>query len=708
MFKILHFSFCIVVSVAVLGQTPLTLEEAVRGQFVQFAPQDISQLQWLPGGLEYVYTNDTALYVGTVKKGEKVLFTLKDLNQLMGNSPLKSFPSIAWEADRSFRFEHQRRMAHVNLATRQSEFSSAYPEDAQNVDYASTSRSFAFTRANDLYVMSGGKELRVTSNPEGTVSGQSISRNEYGISKGTFWSPDGQLLAFYQKDESLVSKYPLTQYSKVPASVNEIRYPMAGGLSERVGVGIYNPQNGTTVFLDANNGREDDQHYLTNLAWTPDSKSVLLIWLNRSTSILQMKSYDVSSGKETKVLFSDKDTKWLEPLFAPVFLPTKPDQFVWITNRSGFDNVHYYHISGAQLGATNFGFDVLEILGFDKEGTKVYVTATGENATEQHAYEITLGTMSARKLTGQPGVHAVSISSAGLGILDRWSSLKTPNRITLYDAKGKEVRVLLEAANPLATKVIGTTEIFTIKSNLGDDLYCRLIKPSHFDPTKKYPVVVYVYNGPHVQLVNSGWLGGASLWMHYLAEQGYLVFTLDGHGSDHRGKAFEQAIHRQLGTQEMEDQLAGVNWLKQQPFVDANRLGIHGWSYGGFMTTSMMLRKPGVFKVGVAGGPVIDWRLYEVMYTERYMDTPEENPEGYAAADLTGYVKNLQGKLLMIHGTDDDVVVLQHNMRFQKACIDQGVQADFFLYPGHAHNVRGKDRVHLMRKIIDYLITGLE
>jgi dipeptidyl-peptidase 4 len=208
-------------------------------------------------------------------------------------------------------------------------------------------------------------------------------------------------------------------------------------------------------------------------------------------------------------------------------------------------------------------------------------------------------------------------------------------------------------------------------------------------------------------LVTNSFLGGASLWMNYLAEEGYLVFTIDGRGSSNRGRDFEKAIHRQLGTKEIEDQMSGVEWLKKQSFVDASRMGIHGWSFGGFMTTSMMLKQPGTFKVGVAGGPVIDWKLYEVMYTERYMDTPDENPEGYKTADLTNYVTKLQGKILMIHGTDDDVVVMQHNMKFLKSAIENKVQVDFFAYPGHAHNVRGKDRVHLMTKVIDYLITNL-
>jgi dipeptidyl-peptidase-4 len=265
------------------------------------------------------------------------------------------------------------------------------------------------------------------------------------------------------------------------------------------------------------------------------------------------------------------------------------------------------------------------------------------------------------------------------------------------------VKTLLNAEDPLKNHFIGNIELGKITGHDGTALNYRLIKPTAFDPSKKYPVLVYVYNGPHVQLVNNGYLAGGSLWMNYFAERGYLVFTIDGRGSANRGKKFEQAIHRQLGNAEMEDQLAGVEWLRKQPFVDEGKMAIHGWSFGGFMTTSLMLRQPGVFKCGIAGGPVLDWSLYEVMYTERYMDTPQENPEGYKENNLSNYVKNLSGPLLMIHGTDDDVVVMQHNMRFLKTCITNNIPIDFFAYPGHAHNVRGKDRVHLMHKILDYV-----
>jgi dipeptidyl-peptidase 4 len=686
----------------------LTLEESVRQQFTVFAPESIDQLEWLPNTDTYAYVKDTVVMSGVPKKAEKVFFSLSQLKQWTGMSDLKAIPDMHWQSATQFYFVADHRYYHVDIKAGSYESARHTYDKAENEDYSVAARRLAFTMENDLYVTSGDRLIRVTENPKNIVSGQSVSRNEYGIEKGTFWSEDGGKLAFYQKDEAKVSDYPLTDYTTVPASVKNIKYPMAGATSEIISLGVYDVNAGTTVFLDINNGQKNDQYYATNLTWGADNKYVYVAMLNRQTTEMKFIAFDASTGKEHKVLFTETDEKWMEPTHPAYFIKGHPTEFLWFSERDGFRQLFHYNSSGELKGKTTAKFQLLEFLGFDAKGELAYVTGTGLNATETHAFVVNLKDMNIEMLTPAEGVHQVKIASNGKYVLDTYSSLNVPGKVDLLDHTGKLIKNMLASKNPLASRTIGTTEIFTIKSNLGDDLYCRLIKPSNFDPSKKYPVVVYVYNGPHVQLVTNNWLGGASLWMHYLAEDGYLVFTVDGHGSDHRGSKFEKVIHRQLGTQEIEDQMAGAEWLKKQSFVDANRMGVHGWSFGGFMTSSLMLRKPGTFKVGVAGGPVIDWNLYEVMYTERYMDTPQENPEGYKTADVTGYIKNLKGKLLMIHGMNDNVVVMQHNVKFLKSAVDSGVQVDFFAYPGHEHNVRGRDRVHLMRKVIDYLESELK
>jgi dipeptidyl-peptidase-4 len=303
-------------------------------------------------------------------------------------------------------------------------------------------------------------------------------------------------------------------------------------------------------------------------------------------------------------------------------------------------------------------------------------------------------------------MHNTQLSSDMSVAIDNYSNPETPRIVQVIETNGTKNKLILQAANPLADYSLGKMDIFTIKSKGGDDLYCRMFKPVNFDPNQKYPVIVYWYGGSHAQLITNGWNGGAGDYLfQYFAERGYVVFSIDTHGSDNRGKAFEQAMFRKAGDVQMEDMMSGVDYLKTLPFADTGNMGLFGWSYGGFMTTDFMLNHPDVFKVAVAGGPVIDWKFYEIMYTERYMDTPQENPEGFAATDLTKQVSKLKGKLMLIHGLQDNVVLQQHSVNFVKACVDNGVQIDYMIYPGHEHNVRGKDRAHLYKKIADYL-TG--
>jgi dipeptidyl-peptidase 4 len=326
---------------------------------------------------------------------------------------------------------------------------------------------------------------------------------------------------------------------------------------------------------------------------------------------------------------------------------------------------------------------------------------------EQNAYSLDLKSGRIVRITPQKGVHRTSVSHSGLYALDTYSSSTVPRETHLLSTNGKSIKILRQAENPLKDYKLGETTVFTIEATDGTPLYCRMIKPIDFDPLKKYPVVIYVYGGPHAQMITDSWMYGANFYLNFLAQKGYVVFTLDNRGSDKRGREFEQAIHRNLGKIEAEDQMQGVRYLKSLPFVDAERIGIDGWSYGGFMSVHMKLNYPETFKVAVAGGPVIDWKYYEVMYGERYMDHPESNPEGYEQANLINQVSKLEGKLLLIHGDMDPVVVWQHSLAFLKKCVSEGKLVDYFVYPGYEHNVRGRDRAHLIKKITSYFDENL-
>ena len=387
------------------------------------------------------------------------------------------------------------------------------------------------------------------------------------------------------------------------------------------------------------------------------------------------------------------------------FIPNNDHEFITLSERDGFMNIYHYNTNYQllnQITKNKWVVNSIKAIANDK----IYFDGTGEDPRSMHTFCVQISDKKQIQLTSEKGIHRTKLSPDNKYLIDQWSNAETPGITQIISLKNSRKNILHQAENPLKDFIIGETEMIELSTKIDQKLYGRLIKPSNFDASKKYPVLVYVYGGPHAQLVNNGWLSGASLWMYWMAEQGYLIFTLDGRGSANRGFEFESAIFRQLGTVEMNDQLKGVNYLKELPFVDEQRMAVHGWSFGGFMTTSLMTRHPGIFQTGVAGGPVIDWKWYEVMYGERYMDQPQTNENGYEEASLLNYAQDLSGNLLLIHGTADDVVVMQHNLAFVKKCIEEGKEIDFFPYPMHLHNVRGKDRIHLMKKVLNYILEN--
>ncbi|MEZ4827002.1 MAG: DPP IV N-terminal domain-containing protein [Bacteroidia bacterium] len=512
-------------------------------------------------------------------------------------------------------------------------------------------------------------------------------------------------MAFYRIDQSMVTDYPLVDYSTVPATPTPEKYPMAGGKSHEALVGIYDLSTRKTIYLQTG---EPAEQYLTNISWSPDEKSVYIAIVNRDQNHMWLNRYAASTGEKEATLFEETSEKYIEPEEGPIFIPGKNEEFLWYSKRDGFKHLYLYQTNGNLIRQITKGkWEVTGLLGFADNGSTLVYQSTEISPLEKHIFTLDLTKGKKNQLTKEKGVHNASLNGSGEYILDLWSNLQTPSQSEILDLKGKQQKKIYTASNPQSNYKPTEIEVFSLKAGDGTDLFCRLIKPADFDPSKKYPVMVYVYGGPHVQLVDYSWQGKADLFMLYMAQQGFVVFTLDNRGTPYRGLEFEQATYRRLGTVEMEDQLEGVSYLRRQTFVDTERIGVFGWSFGGFMTTSLMLRKPGVFKVGVAGGPVVDWKMYEVMYTERYMDTPEQNPEGYEAASLLNYTDRLQGRLLILHGLQDPTVVPQHSMMLLKKFVDNGKDIDFFLYPGHAHNVRGIDRAQMYEKISRYFMEHL-
>jgi dipeptidyl-peptidase-4 len=685
----------------------LTLEESVLQQGRAFKADGLTGFQWIPNTNKYLFYTDAWTKMksaSTTNETATELVTLAEINTALGTK-LKNFFSLQWIDANTFMVTENGKYYSYNLSTKTGKLRLQAPENIENNTFDATKMNLAFTEANNLYFINDkGEKVAVTNESnKSIVSGQSIARNEFGISGGIFWSPKSSYLAFYQKDETEVADYPLLNINETPGQLVNIKYPMIGQKSEKPRVGIYHLATQKTVFITPR-GKQDD--YLTNLSWTPDEKYILIAELNRGQNDMSLNLYDANSGAYVRTLLNEKNPRWVEPEHEAFFPNTKSNNFVWFSEKDGFPNLYYYSIEGKLIKQlTNNQFVVRDIISANAAGTEIYFKATGPNPTNMLVYKVDLKGKQTL-ITKDQGVHNVIPSADGNWFFDEFSNHDTPSKSLLYD-KSLKAKTLLVSKNKYEGYEIGSAEIKTIKAADGvTDLYTRLIKPSNFDPTKKYPVLVYVYGGPHAQMITNSYLDGANLWMYWMAEQGYLVFTVDNRGSDNRGFAFESIIHGKLGTHEMDDQLQGVAYLKSLPYVDGNRLAVHGWSYGGFMTTSLMLRKADTFKVGVAGGPVIDWKWYEVMYGERYMDTPAENAKGFEENTVYNYVKNLKGKLLLIHGTNDDVVVEQHNLSLVKKFVEAGKQVDYFPYPMHKHNVTGRDRVHLIQKVLNYVIDN--
>ena len=577
----------------------------------------------------------------------------------------------------------------------------------------------AFTKGRDLFINDGASEICVAQGENDQISyGQSVSRNEFGINGGIFWSPEGSKLAFYRKDESRVTDFPLLDISTRTGTLKNIKYPMNGMASEEIRLGIYDLASKKTVWCDVTDFGYD--RYLTNISWSPDERYVFIQVLDRTQKHMKFNMYRASDGSFVRTLFTEDDERYVEPL-DPVWFLKGTYSFIYRTNvRDGFRNLYLCDTLGTVRRLTSVDADV-DYVGND--GKTVFYTSAEVSPVENHLFSISVTGLKNRRgiesvskakfgkpvrLTFEEGWHSVSLSADCRSFIDRFSSFNVPSVTQVRTTDGKLVRELGRAEDPLKAFKTGKVMLGTVKSADGRfDNWYRLYLPADFDPSRKYPVILYVYGGPHSQMVNDSWLGGVRMWEMLMAQKGYVVYVQDNRGTQNQGEEYEKAIHRHCGRNEMADQMVGIDMLKSLPFVDSDRIGVHGWSYGGFMTISLMTHFPETFKAGVAGGPVIDWKWYEVMYGERYMDTPETNPEGFKETSLIENAGNLKGKLLICQGAIDNTVVWEHSLSFVQKCIELGIQLDYFPYPLSEHNVAGRWRIHLMDKVTDYLEANL-
>lgn len=670
----------------------------------KYRAQKINGLSWQPNADNYAFIDDkhNVILVNAASGKETVWIP----NDSLVTHNILGLRSFDWVDANTIFSEHNNALIHydgkhLSINT----FENVKFEDV--IDMSLKSQLFITKNADGVFVQSaqnGFKPILLCSDTgKNIVFGESVHRSEWGIDEGQYISPNGKYIAFYRMDESMVEDYPLINTETPIATVKYIKYPMAGRASHQVKVGIFDvarsAQNGKTVYHYIQTDLADGE-FLTNVTFSPDEKYLYITHLNRAQNHSKLIRYDVQTGKKMQVLVEETDERYVEPSQRIVFL--KNGNFLYFSDRDGWKHLYQYDFNGNLIKKVVDGhFDIVDFYGLDAKEENLYFTAPLEKPVDQFVCKVNLKSGKLTRIATEDGVHTPEFSTSKNYFIDYFTNVSTPRIISLVNNQGKMIRTLLVSKNPYADCAMGETRIFPILNKEGDSLWCRLITPPDFDQTKKYPCFIYVYGGPHSQLVTNSFVSGGA-FLEFMAQQGYVVFTLDNRGTMNRGAEFEKCIHRNLGVKEVEDQMCGVEYLKSLPYVDSERIGLDGWSYGGFMTLSLVTAHPEVFSAASCGGPVVNWGWYEVMYGERYMDTPEENPQGYENANIIPKIKNVKCPLLVMHGCQDNTVVWQQTLELMREAVTDGVEIEYFPYTAYEHNVRGIERVHLFNKILRF------
>ena len=584
--------------------------------------------------------------------------------------------------------------------------------DQAIIKFSPDGKRIGFVRSNNLYVMDAttGAASQLTFDGSETILNGNfdwVYEEEFAVIDGWQWSPDGRRIAFWRLDQSPEPRFPLVWYDKdqPEATVEETRYPQAGESNARVRIGVVDLQTRNTSWVDL--GSNPDI-YVPRIAWTADPEVLAVERLNRLQDTLDLMLADARTGA-THTILTETDTAWIDINNDLTFLRKSP-QFLWTSNRDGYNHLYLYRLDGSVVRQVTRGpWEVEGIAGVDETRRRVAFTATEATPLERQLYSIGLDGAGMRRITREHGEHAVTMSPDGSWFLDTYSTAVAPPGMFVRDGEGKTVSALaVNGTDSLSQFDLGEHKFFSFTTTDSVVLNGWMITPPGFDPDKKYPVVMYVYGGPGSQTVKDEWGGTEYLWHQLLAERGYIVASVDNRGTGGRGKAFMQQTHRRLGLREVGDQIEAARYLARLPYVEPSRIGIWGWSGGGFVTCLAMTLGADYFKTGIAVAPVTSWRFYDTIYTERYMDTPQHNPEGYRLTSPITYAGRLKGNLLIVHGTTDDNVHWQNTIVFVNELIHDNKQVRTMFYPGREHGIRGDNATrHLFTLMTEYVIGNL-
>lgn len=575
-------------------------------------------------------------------------------------------------------------------------------------------KNIAYVRGNNLFVrnLKTNNETQVTTDG---LSGQIINgatdwvyEEEFAFDKAFFWSPDGKKIAYYTFDESEVKEFSLTYYGDLYPNHESFKYPKAGEVNSKVSLHIFSLDPHSIIDVKI----QGDYEYIPRIKWSANPGILTVQTMNRHQNELSFHSVDASTGIST-ILFEEKSDTYLEIDDDLTFLPDKK-QFIWSSEKSGYKHLYLYNLSdGSEVKQITSGdWEVSEYLGYHSKKKVIYYISTEASELERNLYSVSISKGTKKLITPEKGTHSISFSTDYTYFIDQFTSANKPLQIGLYSRSGKKIRTIEDNQSfqdSLNAFALGKKEFFEFYTKDSTLLNGWMIKPPDFEEGRKYPVLMYVYGGPGSQTVTNSWgRHDHNLWYQLLAQQGYIIASVDNRGTGARGKKFRDCTYKQLGVLETSDQIEAAKYLSGLDYVDGRRMGIWGWSYGGYMSSNCLMQKDPVFRMAIAVAPVSHWKFYDSIYTERYMQTPKENKEGYEAGSPINKVGDLQGHFLLVHGGADDNVHPQNTYELVEALVQKNKQFDLFIYPNKNHGIYGGNtRRHLFTKLTDFVLENL-
>lgn len=697
----------------------LTVEDIYENQALQ--SKSVSGIQWLPDGSKFTYfqkaedTGNLNIWSFDVKSRQREIFISSDevpVLQERDQEKRFSLDNYIWAPNRrDILFPAGNDLHLFNTETRELSQLTSDAAEERDPTFSPDGQSIAFVKNDNLHLLdieSRTVKQLTTQGGNGILIGRFdwVYEEEFGIRTGFSWSPDSKYIAFWQFDETAIQPFPVTDFIPVHNAAQTMRYPKAGDANSKVKIGVVEIENGQIQWMDIG---DDEDIYIPRMTWTHRSDILCITRLNRDQNQLELLLADVKNGK-TSVLYEEREYKgWIEITDDLQFLDDNK-HFVWTSRKDGWKHIYLGEISSAKLVPVTSGeWDIDGIVAVSEEKKRIYYTSGENNVLGRQLFGINFNGKGKLQVTRRPGTHSVNLSPDFEYFIDTFSDANTPPTVTLRRINGARQAFIEPNEMPALKEYnVPQPEFIEVPGTDGATLNAFLIKPTDFDATKKYPVLIYNYSGPGSQIVRNEWGGERFLWHAMLAQKGYLVFGVDNRGTGGRGKAFLMATYKNLGDLESQDQIAAAKWLAEQNYVDANRIGIWGWSYGGYMAALTFLKADGLFKTGIAVAPVTDWKNYDTIYTERFMLTPQKNPNGYRKSSVLEYVDQLQGKLLLVHGAADDNVHLSNTMQLAYALQNARKPFDMMLYPRKLHGIRGTDtRIHLFNKLTEYVLENL-